>query len=36
MGVTTLGRELQTNPFLTEIRTRTASLAAADPAPAER
>jgi hypothetical protein len=36
MGVTTLGRELQTNPFLTEIRARTASLAAADPAPAER
>jgi hydroxyacylglutathione hydrolase len=25
MGVTTLGRELQTNPFLTEIRTRAAA-----------
>jgi glyoxylase-like metal-dependent hydrolase (beta-lactamase superfamily II) len=36
MGVTTLGRELQTNPFLSEIRTRSASVAAADPAPAER
>jgi glyoxylase-like metal-dependent hydrolase (beta-lactamase superfamily II) len=36
MGVTTLGRELATNPFLTEIRARGASLAAADSAPAER
>ena len=36
MGATTLGRELQTNPFLSEIRARTASPAVADPAPAER
>ncbi|HMD58072.1 MAG TPA: MBL fold metallo-hydrolase [Solirubrobacteraceae bacterium] len=36
MGVTTLGRERETNPFLAEIRSRTSSLAAADSAPAER
>jgi glyoxylase-like metal-dependent hydrolase (beta-lactamase superfamily II) len=35
MGATTLGRELATNPFLTEIRARGASVAAADSAPAE-
>jgi glyoxylase-like metal-dependent hydrolase (beta-lactamase superfamily II) len=34
MAVTTLGRELQTNPFLTEIRAR--ATRSADPAPAER
>jgi hydroxyacylglutathione hydrolase len=33
MGITTLGRERETNPFLTEIRGRTTSLAAADSAP---
>jgi hydroxyacylglutathione hydrolase len=31
MGVTTLGRELQTNPFLAELRGRVAVPAAADP-----
>jgi glyoxylase-like metal-dependent hydrolase (beta-lactamase superfamily II) len=36
MGVTTLGRELGTNPFLSEIRARSAGTAAAEPAPAER
>jgi glyoxylase-like metal-dependent hydrolase (beta-lactamase superfamily II) len=34
MAVTTLGRELQTNPFLTEIRAR--ATRSTDPAPAER
>jgi hydroxyacylglutathione hydrolase len=32
MGVTTLGRELQTNPFLTELRATHEGSAAADPA----
>jgi hydroxyacylglutathione hydrolase len=36
MGVTTLARERDTNPFLSEIRARSAGTAAADPAPAER
>jgi len=36
MGVTTLGRELATNPFLSEIRARSASPAPAGPAHAER
>jgi glyoxylase-like metal-dependent hydrolase (beta-lactamase superfamily II) len=36
MGVTTLARELATNPFLSEIRARGAEAAAAEPAPAER
>ena len=36
MGVTTLGRELATNPFLSEIRSRSASPAPAGPAHAER
>jgi glyoxylase-like metal-dependent hydrolase (beta-lactamase superfamily II) len=31
MGVTTLGRERDTNPFLAEIRSRTPRVAAADP-----
>jgi glyoxylase-like metal-dependent hydrolase (beta-lactamase superfamily II) len=41
MAVTTLGRELATNPFLSEIRSRSTPVAGrasrtADPAPAER
>jgi glyoxylase-like metal-dependent hydrolase (beta-lactamase superfamily II) len=41
MAVTTLGRELATNPFLSEIRSRATPAAGqaprvADPAPAER
>jgi hydroxyacylglutathione hydrolase len=36
MGVTTLGRELATNPFLSEIRARSASPAPAGPAHAKR
>jgi hydroxyacylglutathione hydrolase len=32
MGVTTLGRELQTNPFLTELRAAREGAVAADPA----
>jgi glyoxylase-like metal-dependent hydrolase (beta-lactamase superfamily II) len=33
MGVTTLGRELDTNPFLSEIRARMASAPAVASAP---
>jgi hypothetical protein len=33
MGVTTLGRELETNPFLTEIRMRLQSEALTASAP---
>lgn len=36
MGVTTLGRELETNPFLSEVRGRLPRLAAADAPPAAR
>jgi glyoxylase-like metal-dependent hydrolase (beta-lactamase superfamily II) len=36
MGVTTLGRERDTNPFLSEIRAGSTQTAPAEPAPAER
>jgi glyoxylase-like metal-dependent hydrolase (beta-lactamase superfamily II) len=36
MGVTTLGRERDTNPFLAEIRSRSARVGAADPPAAPR
>jgi glyoxylase-like metal-dependent hydrolase (beta-lactamase superfamily II) len=36
MGVTTLGRERDSNPFLSELRQRVPRAAAADPAPTPR
>jgi hypothetical protein len=32
MGVTTLGRERDTNPFLAELRTKVRAVAVPDPA----
>jgi hydroxyacylglutathione hydrolase len=36
MGITTLGRERETNPFLSELRVRVPRVAAADLPTAER